>query len=1384
MKKFLSLVLVFAMLCSLIVINVSAAKVDTWNGSASTSLEGSGTKDDPYQINSAADLKYFADLSNAGDNFTGKYITQTVDIDLNNITWTPIAYTDNNAFGGVYDGQGHTISNMKIDQNLAGGYCLGLFGYVGKAGSADPKADCGIANLTLTGAITVGKDRVGGLVGQINNRNHTDDTYKVYITNVTCDVDVTIENYTSTGKDNDAKHYWGGVAGIANVAVFENVVNNGTIKATNCHAENPVGGIAGRAAMTTFISCVNNGTVTANTTNTSGMLRAGGIVGIYIKNNAAEYLTFVNCVNNAAVSAVQASSGDRVHAGGILGSVRYNTAKLAYATNESYDETINTGYGKNVEFGKTYAKYDLSVYGCVNTANGVITATNAGTKETNAAGIVGTLNHGYNSADNNAGNIKIHNCVNLGNVTANTVSGDERAAGIAGALYTRGGYTFGTEIFSCYTAADLGTGSVIVNFVENGMPIPKTSIVQNGAESFANAAAVAAEYSKTVPSTFDINGFNTGVDVSVWNGGSSAFLFGSGTATDPYLIRNANDLKGLANMVNGTVKDADNYGNPDGYNINGVNTFDGKYFKQTADINLNNIEWLPIGFRETAVFQGVYDGDGHSVTNLKITTISYRTGLFGGVGYVKSHTASHTNVAPTGESGIANLNVSGNVTLTTTTGHATRFYAGGVVSFLGDDQLTDGEYKSYLINVSSAVNVTAKGFGGGAAFGGVVGHAYNAVLENVTNSGAVTVAETVHAKVPAGGIVGFAKSCDLTGCVNTAAVSVTISDNKDKTLAGGIVGRYDKHNVANYLNLTNCVNLGAVTATSTNASPGYVGAGGMLGGFWYNAEGTGTGNDGATGRYAHTYTYLDTGRYWSDLKVTFVNCVNSGVVSAYATGEGVTASTGAVQAGGILSSTYAGSNKLDNNGGFLFDNCVNMADINCTNPDRSAGITGTVWTDAKYAYGIKFIHCLTSASVNAKGQLVKPGTFGVGEKDTVYLTATGELSATDDPYANSPGSSRADALANWIKNSLVAPSTTNINNMPTAAKVAVLTGVKNLVEQLPYAVPETMVVVDANGDKVTNITAPGVYTVKVALVQVTPYVADMFALDYTIAYEKDYLSDTAEFGFGFGELTNWASATAFAEDFNKFSTYGKLTAAVSNGTFNSILPQQVGKTVSMAVVDDGVNVITKDYSLETYALNQLGKTAEALGITDEKKQALDHFLVAMLKYVAVAQGLKGETTDLATDKLSPAQLTFGGTFTTDGLTNVKSVGAAVENELFKWASAALVFDTNITVRFKFVTEENPDNYVIKVTVNGNEYLDYNVDYENGYIELFGFAPTMYDDVITVHIETEAANAVSKTVTYSVNSYIVNMYEDATYGDLVKALACYAASANKYLAIEA
>ncbi|MBE7091166.1 MAG: hypothetical protein E7363_04550 [Clostridiales bacterium] len=82
-------------------------------------------------ITSAADLIAFSQRVNAGENFTGKRVAQTADIDLNGVPFTPIGlYGKGNYFYGVYDGQGHTIAGLNIS-NACGTSNNGLFGHLG-----------------------------------------------------------------------------------------------------------------------------------------------------------------------------------------------------------------------------------------------------------------------------------------------------------------------------------------------------------------------------------------------------------------------------------------------------------------------------------------------------------------------------------------------------------------------------------------------------------------------------------------------------------------------------------------------------------------------------------------------------------------------------------------------------------------------------------------------------------------------------------------------------------------------------------------------------------------------------------------------------------------------------------------------------------------------------------------------------------------------------------------------------------------------------------------------------------------------------------------------------------------------------------------------------
>ena len=128
---------------------------------AERDLKGSGTKEEPYRIETAADLFLFAKKVNAG-TYKNVHVVLTADIDLDQEDWSSIG-TSSNPFTGTFDGQGHTISNIWS-------YESGLFGVTSTGNYVDSGVNgrATIKNLTLNGVEVYNQSAsaVGGLVGQ------------------------------------------------------------------------------------------------------------------------------------------------------------------------------------------------------------------------------------------------------------------------------------------------------------------------------------------------------------------------------------------------------------------------------------------------------------------------------------------------------------------------------------------------------------------------------------------------------------------------------------------------------------------------------------------------------------------------------------------------------------------------------------------------------------------------------------------------------------------------------------------------------------------------------------------------------------------------------------------------------------------------------------------------------------------------------------------------------------------------------------------------------------------------------------------------------------------------------------------------------------------
>ena len=134
-------------------------EADLWDGSISLGFEqGSGTSEDPYLIQSAAELAY---LQSASQNvsFSRQYFELTTNIDMGGREWKPIE-----SFSGAFYGNGHTISAFTISDDSSNAYNIGFFGSLTSGYLYDLRLDnfyIGVRRSDSSG----GGCTIGGLVG-------------------------------------------------------------------------------------------------------------------------------------------------------------------------------------------------------------------------------------------------------------------------------------------------------------------------------------------------------------------------------------------------------------------------------------------------------------------------------------------------------------------------------------------------------------------------------------------------------------------------------------------------------------------------------------------------------------------------------------------------------------------------------------------------------------------------------------------------------------------------------------------------------------------------------------------------------------------------------------------------------------------------------------------------------------------------------------------------------------------------------------------------------------------------------------------------------------------------------------------------------------------
>lgn len=315
------------------------------------------------------------------------------------------------------------------------------------------------------------------------------------------------------------------------------------------------------------------------------------------------------------------------------------------------------------------------------------------------------------------GNAQISQCAAV-NGSGLYITGSKNNSGY-GELYAIGGSVDGDVVLGdtidgpCVIT---GSGGTVFN---GKVTVTTDSVIESGTfngEVINNGTITGGVFNSTVSGSGTITGgtFNTPIT-------------GSGTESDPYQISTADQLKLFRDIVNGAGGQTPNRG---------------AWAVLTADIDLNNEAWTPIGPDRDSAYTGTFDGQGHTVRNLSVTGNFNRAGLFG---CVKDGT-------------IRKLTVAGSVSCTANQG-----WCGGIAGYANDETIE---------NCASLCTVSCTGKD--ARVGGIVGLVdYNSstlIIRDCYNIGKIT-GRSDNGSGDAGGICGFYMNGKISNCYNVGEIT-------------------------------------------------------------------------------------------------------------------------------------------------------------------------------------------------------------------------------------------------------------------------------------------------------------------------------------------------------------------------------------------------------------------------------------------------------------------------------------------------------------------------------------------------------------------------------------------------------------------------------------
>ena len=773
-----------------------------------SSLEGEGTKDNPYLIKSFDDYKAFVagvnyDSSLRGELATaseaneqiqyypvlkGKYVRLDADLDFNNFNEAvmPIAASDASVggvtirFEGEFDGNGHSITGFKLE-NYPYDYA-GFFGYVGVGGVVknlkfiSPE----ITSMGYNVAVVVGKSN--GLIDNVD----------------LSDVKIVA----------DAGYNVAAIAG-NNFGTVQNCdVDGGSIASLGY-----MGGISGRCYGNVFRCNVN-----ANIAMSGEKVFVGGIAGYFSWN----YIEGVRAkLQDCSYGGLITTVGSQVAAGGIAGETVCADVERCFAQ----VRLLSGGTRSNYIGGVIGTACNTNITDCY--ASGLVSAPNV----TSVSGILG-----HNTVIDDYEGSTINKCYSSATVIAgdgfskNGIAGDMEELTVTSSYFDKQMAGFDDGVYGKTTAEMTSANGLegfdksVWSFVEGTYPRLKNNgtsdiaAVSVAALSFGNSDSYRKVTKEFRYSQSDEVEWKAYVNKALSDKGGYSFTFengvgklngnmqadtifivknkiqkvlyaniapiqfeGEGTESSPWLIGSKKDLQDFCVIANKANID-----------------FEGNFIKMTADIDLEGESFDPI-CKDNAGrfgFLGSFDGDGHAVHNLRILTVGYKE--------------DGTTVDPRSDNSyyygglFGNIGASGvvkNLVIAKDCKFDMFMYGGAIAgSSIGliENCENYADVKVYFSDAGGMVGKLNEGgivrncynagdiYAGNSVAGGLVGTATEATIENSVNAGNVGAVyinpyQTDGKQSKAGGIVAVTSSATVKNVLNTGKVS-------SYKIVGGIVG--------------------------------------------------------------------------------------------------------------------------------------------------------------------------------------------------------------------------------------------------------------------------------------------------------------------------------------------------------------------------------------------------------------------------------------------------------------------------------------------------------------------------------------------------------------------------------------------------------------------